>query len=85
MELQQKSESKPIETTPDACPALKLECQACGAAYEKPESYSKWNTKRPNVFFKWSLMYCDKCRREKEAEALKGLPKVIEALSKGFQ
>lgn len=75
----------PAPAAPVNCPALKLECQACGAAYEKPGNYSKWNIKHPNVFFKWSLTYCDKCRREKEAEALKGLPKVIEALSKGFQ
>jgi len=61
---------------------LKLKCQTCSADYEKPEDYEKWNKENTNVFFKWSLAYCDKCRKEKEIEALKELPKVLEALSK---
>ena len=92
MELKHNNEPQPIETTSAAiaanpmlgavCPMLKLECQTCGTAYEKPIDYEKWNKEHPNVFFRWSLTYCDKCRREKEIKALKDLPKVIEALSK---
>ena len=61
---------------------LKLKCQTCGTNYEKPEDYEKWNKENTNVFFKWSLAYCDKCRKEKEIQALKNLPKVMKALSK---
>ena len=56
---------------------LKLECQSCGVAYEKPQYYEVWDKEYPNVFFRWSLSYCDKCRKEKEIQALKYLPQVI--------
>ena len=45
---------------------IKLKCEICGANYEKPAHYKKWN----NVFFKWSLRFCDDCRRKKEKEEL---------------
>ena len=34
-----------------------------------------------NVFYKWSLLYCDKCRIERQNEALKSLPNIIKVLS----
>ena len=62
---------------------LKLKCETCGIEYEKPDDFKKWNEEHSNVFFRWSLKYCDTCRRAKELSALKeGLPIVIEALSK---
>ena len=45
---------------------IKLKCEICGVNYEKPAHYTKWN----NVFFKWSLRFCDDCRRKKEKEEL---------------
>ena len=45
---------------------IKLKCEICGVNYEKPAHYKKWN----NVFFKWSLRFCDDCRRKKEKEEL---------------
>ncbi len=54
---------------------IKLKCEICGVNYEKPAHYTKWN----NVFFKWSLRFCDDCRRKKENEALKRLPELIKA------
>ena len=45
---------------------IKLKCEICGVNYEKPAHYTKWN----NVFFKWSLRFCDDCRRKKENEEL---------------
>jgi len=61
---------------------LKLKCSNCGTEYAKPESYKVLSKNRSNVFFKWSLLYCDKCRREKEKEALKSLPEIINILSR---
>jgi hypothetical protein len=37
------------------------------------------------VFFKWSLAFCDKCRREKEIESLKALPDVLRALGENLK
>jgi hypothetical protein len=64
---------------------LKLNCENCGVDYEKPQDFKKWNEEHPNVFFKWSLMFCDDCRRKKEREALKRLPEVLKALSNSFE
>ena len=61
---------------------IKLECEKCGVYYEKPADFKKWNDERPNVFFKWSLTFCDTCRRKREIEGLKRLPEVIKALAK---
>ena len=60
---------------------LKLKCEKCGVEYEKPADFKKWNDEEPQVFFKWSLKFCDTCREEKEKEALKKLPEVIKALA----
>lgn len=59
---------------------LKLNCSTCGKDYEKPIDFQKWNNEKPNVFFKWSLTYCDVCRKEKEFKALKYLPEVVKNL-----
>ena len=60
---------------------IKLKCEKCGVKYEKPADFKKWNNERPNVFFKWSLAFCDTCRRNREKEALKRLPEVIKVLA----
>jgi hypothetical protein len=61
---------------------MKLICEKCGIEYEKPDSFKKWNEEHPNVFFKWSLMYCDTHRKERELQGLKQLPNVIDNLTK---
>ena len=55
---------------------ITLTCETCGTIYEKPKSYKE----RKNIFFKWNLKYCDKCRKEKQSEALKYLPEVLKVL-----
>ncbi len=60
---------------------IQLKCEKCGVDYEKPADFKKWNNERPNVFFKWSLAFCDNCRRAKERKALERLPEVIKALA----
>ena len=64
---------------------INLKCETCGIDYEKPEDFKKWNDEHPNVFFKWSLMFCDNCRRKNERQALKRLPEVLIALSNSFE
>lgn len=59
---------------------INLTCEKCGIKYEKPETFKKYNDETPNIFFKWSLSFCDKCRKEKELEALKHLPKILPKL-----
>lgn len=54
-----------------------LTCETCGAIYEKPKSYKE----RKNIFFKWNLKYCDKCRKEKQSESLRYIPVIIKALN----
>lgn len=61
---------------------IELKCEKCGIDYEKPADFKKWNDERPNVYFKWSLAFCDTCRRKREIEGLKRLPEVIKALAK---
>ena len=60
---------------------IKLKCKICGIEYEKTADFKKWNDERPNVFFKWSLAFCDSCRRNKEKGALEKLPEVIKAMT----
>lgn len=60
---------------------IKLKCEICGVNYKKPADFKKWNDERPNVFFRWSLKFCDDCRRKKEKKALKRLPEVINVLA----
>ncbi len=60
---------------------LYLKCKKCKTNYEKPSAFKKFNIEKPNVFFKWSLKFCDKCRREKELLAFKELSNIILKLS----
>ena len=60
---------------------IKLKCEKCGIDYEKPANFKKWNDENTNVFYRWSLAFCDKCRKEKEVNALKRLPEILKALS----
>jgi len=60
---------------------IKLKCEKCGCNYEKPSVFKEYLiATKHNVFYKWSLAFCDICRREKEREALKSLPDIIDAL-----
>jgi len=61
---------------------IKLKCEKCVIDYEKPLVFREYlvSTKYNN-FYKWSLAFCDKCRREKERECLKALPNILKALS----
>ena len=55
-------------------------CQTCGTQYEKPDEYKTYSETHPNVFWKWNLTYCDTCRKAKQLESIKHLPKIINAL-----
>jgi hypothetical protein len=55
-------------------------CEICGIDYKKPAKFIEYNNQHPSIFFKWSLKYCDKCRIEKQKDALKSLPTVLSAL-----
>ena len=68
------SETKPVE-------AIDLTCEKCGVDYNKPINFKKWNIEHPNLFFEWSLKFCDKCRKEKEIQALKRLHKILNKLA----
>ncbi len=59
---------------------INLKCEICGAEYQKPKEFRVYNEQYPNVFYKWSLCYCDKCRIEKKKEAMKHLPEIIKRL-----
>jgi len=61
---------------------LELKCEKCAVDYQKRDDFKKWNDESPNIFFKYSLAFCDKCRRKKEIEALKRLTEVIKELVK---
>lgn len=68
--------------------SLKLKCEKCGCDYEKPSVYAEYLSKvngSLNIFYKWYLSFCDKCRREKELEALERLPVILESLSLNSQ
>ncbi len=65
---------------------LDLRCKECEKPYQKPAIYKDWLKERTqNVFFKWSLDYCDECRRAKERAALTKLPQVLELLSQSLE
>jgi hypothetical protein len=61
---------------------LKLKCQKCGVDYEKPAKYIEFNKKYPSVFWRYSLAFCDKHRKEKEVKILSQMNEVLTALSK---
>lgn len=61
---------------------IDLKCEKCGYSYTKPAVFKEYlMATKNNVFFKWSLAFCDKCRREKEVESFKALPAILEVLS----
>lgn len=60
---------------------IKLKCQDCGIDYEKPASFKGYDETTKNVYFRYSMMYCDKCRVKKEKNALMSLPKFLSVLS----
>lgn len=61
---------------------IDLICDKCGCNYQKPEIFKQYLVAtNNNVFYKWSLLYCDKCRIERQNEALKSLPNIIKVLS----
>ena len=64
---------------------INCKCEKCGVDYEKPATFKKWNEENTNVFFRWSLAFCDKCRQEKERESLKALPDVLRALGENLK
>ena len=60
---------------------IKLKCKNCGCDYEKPYVFKQYLVAtNHNVFYKWSLAFCDKCRREKQRESLKVLPDILRTL-----
>lgn len=56
---------------------IDLKCEDCGVDYKKPSSFVGIS----NVYFRWSLLYCDDCRKKKELQSLRFLPKVLKALA----
>jgi len=61
---------------------VKLKCEQCGIDYEKPSVFKKYLVQtKYNQFYKWSLTFCDQCRRKKEINALKCIPDILNILS----
>lgn len=60
---------------------LKLKCE-CGEDFERPQIYKEWKDKHQNVIWKWKLMYCDKCYKNRVDKALNRLPEIMNALVK---
>ena len=58
---------------------LDLKC-GCGAVFQRPEKYKRWNDENPNVMFRWKLQYCDPCYKERTKQALNKLPEVLNKL-----
>lgn len=56
---------------------LRLKCD-CGADFERPSKFIRYQQTHPNIVFKWKLAYCDKCYKNKADNALKKLPKILE-------
>lgn len=61
---------------------IQLKCEKCLIDYEKPEMFKEYNERYPNIFWKWSLNFCDNCRKLKQNEALSKLPEILKKLSK---
>ena len=62
---------------------MKLKCKDCGIEYEKPDYFTNEvnNTKGwLHFYFLRSIQYCDICRRKREIDMLRALPKVLEAI-----
>ena len=62
---------------------MDLKCKECECSYQKPSIYKEYLVQSNyNIFYQWSLIYCDKCRKEKEYSALNGLEEVTNMLAK---
>ena len=61
---------------------IDLKCEKCGIDYQKPAKFKRLNDEHSNLFYRWSLTYCDSCRREREKKALDRLGEVIKSLAK---
>jgi hypothetical protein len=62
---------------------IDIKCKECGCSYQKPSVFKEYLEKfNHNVFYTWSLTYCDLCRREKEDFALNCLEHISNQLSK---
>lgn len=53
----------------------------CGTIFERPKSYEEYNTKYPNVHWRWKLKYCDSCFKNKSMNAFEKLPEIISLIS----
>jgi hypothetical protein len=58
---------------------IKIKCE-CGSECERPQKYKEYQEKSPNVIWKWKLMYCDTCYKNRCDKALKRLPEVLNAM-----
>ncbi len=56
---------------------IHLKCEKCGIDYEKPADFKKWHDRRPTIFLKWNLVFCDTCRKDIERKTLKKLPDLV--------
>ena len=65
---------------------VELKCEKFGCDYKKPSVFKEYLVAtKYNVFYKWSLAFCDKCRRQKERESLKALPDVLMTLGENLK
>ena len=60
-----------------------LKCFKCKVKYDKPIAFKELAKK--NVYFSWSIKYCDKCRKEKENMVLNILPNILKTLSEDLK
>jgi hypothetical protein len=62
---------------------IDITCAKCGCSYQKPSVFKEYLEKsNHNVFYTWSLTYCDLCRREREAYSLTQLEYISNMLTK---
>ena len=62
---------------------MNLICKDCECSYQKPSVFKEYlEESNYNVFYTWSLTYCDLCRRERESLALKRLEDISNMLTK---
>ena len=62
---------------------MHLKCKKCECSYQKPSIYEEYLVQSNyNIFYQWSLIYCDKCRKEKEHSVLNELEEVTNILAK---
>ena len=62
---------------------INIVCKVCKVSYQKPSVFKEYLEKSNyNIFYTWSLTYCDLCRRKKETFALNQLENISNMLSK---